>query len=73
MRRAMRHARQAGASEPLMWRLVPELVRQMGAAYPELVRAQPLIEETLRAEESRFRQTLERGLQAPGRGGGAPP
>ena len=63
MRRAMRHARQAGAGEPLMWRLVPELVRQMGAAYPELVRARPLIEETLRAEETRFRQTLDRGLR----------
>ena len=63
MRRAMRHARQAGAEEPLMWRLVPELVRQMGAAYPELVRARPLIEETLRAEETRFRQTLDRGLR----------
>ena len=63
MRRAMRHARQAGASDPLMWRLVPELVRQMGAAYPELVHAQPLIEETLRAEETRFRQTLDRGLR----------
>ena len=63
MRRAMRHARQAGAEEPLMHRLVPELVRQMGAAYPELVRARPLIEETLRAEETRFRQTLDRGLR----------
>ena len=63
MRRAMRHARQAGADEPLMWRLVPELVRQMGAAYPELVQARALIEETLRAEETRFRQTLDRGLR----------
>ncbi len=63
MRRAMRHARQAGAAEPLLHRLVPELVRRMGAAYPELVRAQPLIEETLRAEETRFRQTLDRGLR----------
>ena len=63
MRRAMRHARQAGADEPLMHRLVPELVRRMGAAYPELVQAQPLIAETLRAEETRFRQTLDRGLR----------
>ena len=63
MRRAMRHARQAGADEPLMWRLIPELVRQMGAAYPELVQARALIEETLRAEETRFRQTLDRGLR----------
>ena len=63
MRRAMRHARQAGAEEPLMHRLVPELVRQMGAAYPELGRAQATIEDTLRAEETRFRQTLDRGLR----------
>ena len=45
-----------------MWRLVPALVQQMGAAYPELVRAQPLITETLKLEETRFKQTLERGL-----------
>ncbi len=63
MRRAMRHAHQLGAGEPVMHRLVPALVRQMGAAYPELVRAQALIEETLRLEETRFRQTLERGLR----------
>ena len=63
MRRAMRHARLAGADGPLMHRLVPALVRQMGAAYPELVRAQSLIEESLRAEETRFRQTLDRGLR----------
>ncbi len=63
MRRAMRHAQLIGADEPLMWRLVPALVGQMGQAYPELVRAQPLIVETLRLEESRFKQTLERGLK----------
>jgi alanyl-tRNA synthetase len=62
MRRAMRHAHLLGAPEPLLHRLVPTLVGQMGAAYPELVRAQPLIEETLLLEETRFRQTLERGL-----------
>jgi len=62
MRRAMRHAQLLGAKEPLMWRLVPALVREMGQAYPELVRAEPLITETLRLEESRFRRTLERGL-----------
>ena len=62
MRRAMRHAQMLGAREPLMYRLVPALVRQMGAAYPELVRAEPLIVETLLLEETRFRQTLERGL-----------
>ena len=63
MRRAMRHAHLLGASEPLMHRLVPELVAEMGGAYPELVRAQPLIEETLKLEETRFRQTLEKGLR----------
>jgi alanyl-tRNA synthetase len=62
MRRAMRHATMLGAREPVMFRLVPALVRQMGAAYPELVRAEPLIEETLLLEETRFKQMLERGL-----------
>jgi alanyl-tRNA synthetase len=63
MRRAMRHAHLLGSSEPLMHRLVPSLVSEMGAAYPELVRAQPLIEETLKLEETRFRQTLDKGLR----------
>jgi alanyl-tRNA synthetase len=63
MRRAMRHAHLLGAREPLMWRLVPALVAEMGAAYPELVRAQPLIEATLQQEETRFRQTLATGLK----------
>ena len=63
MRRAMRHAHLLGAKEPLMWRLVPELVAEMGSAYPELVRAQPLIEATLLQEETRFRQTLANGLK----------
>jgi alanyl-tRNA synthetase len=63
MRRAMRHAHMLGASEPLMWKLVPALVVQMGAAYPELGRAQALIVETLRLEETRFKQTLDRGLK----------
>ena len=62
MRRAMRHAQLLGASEPLMHRLVWALVREMGQAYPDLVRAEKLIEETLRLEETRFRKTLERGL-----------
>lgn len=62
MRRAMRHAELLGAREPLMWRLVPVLVREMGQAYPELHRAEALITETLRLEETRFRKTLERGL-----------
>ena len=63
MRRAMRHAHILGAAEPLMHRLVPSLVAEMGAAYPELVRAQPLIVETLKLEETRFRQTLANGLR----------
>jgi alanyl-tRNA synthetase len=62
MRRAMRHAQLLGASDPLMWKIVPSLVREMGQAYPELVRAESLITETLRLEETRFRKTLERGL-----------
>ena len=63
MRRAMRHAHLLEAKDPLMWRLVPALVAEMGAAYPELVRAQPLIEATLQQEETRFRQTLVTGLK----------
>jgi alanyl-tRNA synthetase len=63
MRRAMRHAHLLGAKDPLMHRLVPALVAEMGAAYPDLVRAQPLIEETLKLEETRFRQTLDKGLR----------
>jgi alanyl-tRNA synthetase len=62
MRRAMRHAELLGAKDPLMWRLVPLLVREMGQAYPELHRAEALISETLKLEETRFRKTLERGL-----------
>ncbi|MCK0209476.1 alanine--tRNA ligase [Starkeya koreensis] len=62
MRRAMRHAQLLGARDPLMHRLVPVLVREMGRAYPEIVRAEPLVAETLRLEETRFRKTLERGL-----------
>jgi alanyl-tRNA synthetase len=63
MRRAMRHAHLLGAKDPVMHQLVPALVRQMGTAYPELTRAQALIEETLRLEETRFKQTLDRGLR----------
>ncbi|KAB0572969.1 alanine--tRNA ligase [Brucella pituitosa] len=62
MRRAMRHAQLLGAKEPLMWRLLPALIREMGQAYPELIRAEALISETLKLEETRFRKTLERGL-----------
>jgi alanyl-tRNA synthetase len=62
MRRAMRHAELLGVKEPLLWRLVPTLTREMGQAYPELVRADALITETLKLEETRFRRTLTRGL-----------
>ena len=63
MRRAMRHAHLMGAEEPLMWRLVPALVDEMGQAFPELARAAGPIRETLRLEETRFRETLARGLR----------
>ncbi|WP_010186746.1 alanine--tRNA ligase [Sphingomonas sp. PAMC 26605] len=63
MRRAMRHAHLLGAKEPLMHRLVPALVAEMGAAYPELVRAQASIESTLLQEETQFRRTLVNGLR----------
>ncbi|GMN03638.1 alanine--tRNA ligase [Erythrobacter sp. MTPC3] len=63
MRRAMRHAHLLGASEPLMHRLVPSLVSEMGQAYPELVRGQALIEEVLEREETQFRKTLDKGLK----------
>ncbi|PYE44687.1 alanyl-tRNA synthetase [Rhizobium sp. PP-F2F-G20b] len=62
MRRAMRHAELLGAREPLMWKLVPALVGEMGRAYPELTRGESLISETLKLEETRFRKTLDRGL-----------
>ena len=63
MRRAMRHAHQLGAQDPVMYRLVPELVAQMGQAFPELRHGQALIEETLKLEETRFKLTLDRGLK----------
>ena len=63
MRRAMRHAHLLGAKDPVMHRLVPELVAQMGQAYPELSRGQMMIEETLLNEETRFKKTLDRGLK----------
>ena len=62
MRRAMRHVELLGAKDPLMWKLVPTLTREMGQAFPELTRAEPLITETLKLEETRFRATLARGL-----------
>jgi len=63
MRRAMRHAHMAGAKDPVMHKIVPTLVAEMGRAYPELGRAQSMIEETLKLEETRFLQTLDRGLR----------
>jgi len=63
MRRAMRYAHQMGCHDPLMYLLVPALVREMGDAYPELVRAQPLITETLKLEETKFKRTLDNGLK----------
>ncbi|MDY0882685.1 alanine--tRNA ligase [Dongia soli] len=63
MRRAMRHAHKLGCQEPLMWRLVPALIAQMGQAYPELIRAEAVITETFKLEESRFKQMLDRGLR----------
>ncbi|MBU6398471.1 MAG: alanine--tRNA ligase, partial [Rhodospirillales bacterium] len=62
MRRAMRHAHMMGAKEPLMYRLVPALTRQMGQAFPELNQAEALITETLQLEENRFRALLDRGI-----------
>ncbi|POR53948.1 alanine--tRNA ligase [Bosea psychrotolerans] len=62
MRRGMRHAQLLGAKEPLLYKLVPVLTREMGRAYPELLRAESLISETLKLEETRFRTTLARGL-----------
>lgn len=63
MRRAMRHAHMMGCEEPLLWQLVPTLVRKMGEAFPELGRAEALIGETLKLEETRFKKTLDRGLR----------
>ena len=63
MRRAMRHTQLMGCTEPLMWRLVPALVREMGQAFGELIRAEALIAETLKLEETRFKETLARGLR----------
>ncbi|PLW78804.1 alanine--tRNA ligase [Cohaesibacter celericrescens] len=63
MRRAMRHARLLGSQDPVIYKMVPTLIREMGQAFPELVRAESLITETLKLEESRFGKTLSRGLQ----------
>ena len=63
MRRAMRHLHQLGCDEPVMFRLVPALVREMGSHYPELIRAESLVTETLKLEETRFKEALARGLK----------
>jgi alanyl-tRNA synthetase len=63
MRRAMRHAHLMGGDQPLLWKLVPALAAEMGQAYPELLRAQALITETLKLEETRFKATLDKGLK----------
>jgi len=63
MRRAMRHAHMLGCTDPLMYRLVPTLVREMGDAFPDLKRSEPLVTETLKLEETRFKQLLDRGLK----------
>ena len=63
MRRAMRHAHLLGCKEPLIWKLVPALIRQMGEAFNELARAESLIIETLKLEETKFKDTLGRGLR----------
>jgi alanyl-tRNA synthetase len=63
MRRAMRHAHMMGCQDPVVYKLVPALIAQMGTAFPELVRAEALITETLQLEETRFKQTLDRGLK----------
>ncbi len=63
MRRAMRHAQLMGCKDPVMWQLVPALTQQMGQAFPELIRAEALITETLKLEETRFKKTLDRGLR----------
>ena len=63
MRRAMRHAHIMGCEDPMLWKLVPALVGEMGKAFPELERAEALVSETLKLEETRFRETLGRGLR----------
>ncbi len=73
MRRAMRHAHLMGAKDPVMWRLVPALVSEMGAAFPELSRAEALITETLKLEETLFKRTLDRGMKLLGEASGKVP
>lgn len=63
MRRAMRHAHMLGVKDPMVWKLVTTLVQEMGEAFPELSRAQSLITETLKVEETKFKETLDRGLK----------
>ncbi|MCJ8324713.1 MAG: alanine--tRNA ligase [Rhizobiales bacterium] len=63
MRRAMRHIEMLGVKDPMMYKLLPSLITQMGQAFPELVRAKALISETMKLEESRFKKTLDKGLK----------
>ncbi len=63
MRRAMRHAYMLGVKEPMIYKLLPSLQREMGEAYPELYRAEALIKETIKTEETRFLRTLDKGLR----------
>ena len=63
MRRAMRHAYLLGVKEPMIYKLLPSLQREMGEAYPELYRAQNLISDTIKTEETRFLRTLDKGLR----------
>ncbi len=62
MRRAMRHAHRLGARDPVIYKILPTLVTEMGKAFPELNRAEALISETLKLEETRFQKLLDRGL-----------
>ena len=63
MRRSMRQIHKLGAKEPLMFKLVDILIKEMGTSYPELTRARDVIIETLKGEEEKFRETLEKGLK----------
>ena len=63
MRRAMRHVHMLGVNEPMIYKLLPSLQKEMGEAYPELYKAETLIKETIKTEEERFIKTMEKGLK----------
>lgn len=63
MRRAMRHTHLLGVDEPMIYKLLPALQKEMGAAYPELYSAEDLIRETIKLEEERFIRTMDKGLK----------